>query len=130
MPAADLNIGKLHLVLEMYKMASNPENDSMHWSADGSLLIVNLPALALHLVPMVDEGNPLIWFLGLMTGAGFMQCPLETVDEAEYNTPPEMTLIFWHPQFHRNNPWFNYTWISVHDETPQRGEWVGSGRSV
>uniref|UniRef100_A0A182TFL9 HSF-type DNA-binding domain-containing protein n=1 Tax=Anopheles melas TaxID=34690 RepID=A0A182TFL9_9DIPT len=122
MPAADLNIGKLHLVLEMYKMASNPGNDSLQWSADGSLLIVNLPALALHLIPIVDEDNPLIWFLQLMCGAGFVQCPLEAVDEAEYNTPPDTTVIFWHPQFHRHNPWFNYTWIGEHYKDPQREE--------
>ncbi|XP_041773317.1 uncharacterized protein LOC121594282 [Anopheles merus] len=122
MAAAELNIGMLHLVLEMYKMASDPENESLQWSADGSLLIVNLPALALHLMSLVDEENPLIWFLQHMGGAGFVQCPLEAVDEAEYNTPPEVTRVFWHPQFHRHNPWFSYYWIGEHYADQQRDE--------
>ncbi|XP_041777188.1 uncharacterized protein LOC121596371 [Anopheles merus] len=118
MAASELNVARLHFLLEVFEVAGNPENDSLKWSADGSLLIVNLPALALYLQSIISDPNPLVWFLQHLCGAGFAQCPLEAVGEAEYNAPPDHTVLFWHPHFHRNHAWFNYQWNSEHSPSP------------
>uniref|UniRef100_A0A182REZ0 HSF-type DNA-binding domain-containing protein n=1 Tax=Anopheles funestus TaxID=62324 RepID=A0A182REZ0_ANOFN len=122
-------IYKIRFPLKLWLVTNDPSMTYLRWNKDCTILIVN----STELMYMFTMGTSNIFmcktiknFIWLLHKNAFKRCPPEVLDESERDSIKPECMLFWHPQFYRNNnpmfdAWLTDSAIRVHEPKESKG---------